>query len=116
MQRSHVAVANEYFRVAPDERVIEERQESCGSVATPKAEDPLHFGVGEHSHQVAGAVGIRPRKKTVTVTGVAGEAWLEAELPQSVNSLINAGWICRSATGGNDPHPIARSQRRRAEP
>jgi hypothetical protein len=100
MQRRDVAVADEDFRVGADAPVIEPREQSPRAVAAADANDGFDLAVGEHLHQVAGAVAVAAGQEAPAVADLRGQFGFKAEalerpvqvrIPHAVRSY-NPDW------------------------
>src|SRR6516164_524187 len=115
MQGGDIAEAHENFRIAPNEFVIEKRQETPGAVTTAGAEDRFDLRVRKSADEVVGALLVRAGEKAAAAADVTRESDLEAQALNGLGGAVNVCRVVRGAGRGEEGDGVAEAQPLRLE-
>src|SRR3954453_22558457 len=107
MQRSDIAIANEYFRMLTNRLVIEQRKQARGAIPTSNANNRVDLWIRERLHQVGSPVSIGARKKAPPFAEIGAKLCAKPEGLQGSHRTIDRFWIRRSTGRGDNGDCVA---------
>src|SRR5438552_5536248 len=107
MKRGDIADCHKYFWMSSSHAVIEQREKSRRPVTVAHAKDCLDLAIGEHLHQVRGALAIATCKKAPALFHVRCQLHFESEASQHLDRPVSRFRIGWRAGGRHDADRVA---------
>src|ERR1051326_6757166 len=92
--------------------VVKQRKQAWRAVAAAETENSVHFRIGEHLHDVAGALAVGSGEEAESFADMGAQFGFETELLENGYRVINCFGIGRRAGGSDDGDGVAGVQSR----
>src|SRR5579862_5148177 len=110
MERSDIAVADKNLGILPDILIIEQWQETCGTIAAAEAEDRLDGLVSKHFHEIFGSFLIPACEETPSAPKIGGWFWPKPQPNEGVKCRVDILGVWRSAGRSHDADDVSEIQ------
>jgi hypothetical protein len=89
VQGGDITVAEEDFRICPQNFIIEQTQQPSRPIASAQTEDGANGRIGEGVHEVRSALMVASRQESATFPHIRGKLWFKAKLLHSGKRTVN---------------------------